>query len=99
MFTFGQKVHQTEQTIPIAVKEDPNARQAQETFYGQSESSSGVATRNSLLGNSPSSKQSGFGSDSTFHHTPLQQTKDNNPNTPPPPFTCPVGVGNSLAAP
>ena len=98
-FTFGQTISQTEQTVPIVVKAEPSARQAQGAFTGQPESFSPFVAPNSLFGNSPSSQQSGFGSDFTFPHTPLPQTRDNNPNSPPPPFSPPVGAGNSSAAP
>ena len=98
-FTFGQTVPQTEQTVPTVVKAEPSVGQAQGTFVGQPESSSHFVTPSSLLGNSPSSQQSGFGSDFTFPHTPLQQSRDNNPNTPPPPFPPPVGGSNSSATP
>ena len=98
-FTFGQTIPQTEQTVPTIVKAEPSAGQAQGAFAGQPKSSSPFVTPNSLLGNNPSSQQSGFGSDFTFPHTPLQQTRDNNPNSPPPPFPPPVGAGSSPAAP
>ena len=98
-FTFGQTVPQTEQTVPTVVKAESSAEQAQGTFVGQPESSLHFGTPSSFLGNSPSSQQSGFGSDFTFPHTPLQQSRDNNPNTPPPPFPPPVGASNSSAAP
>ena len=54
-------------------------------------------TPRSLLGNGPSSQQSGFGSDFTFPHTPLQQSRDNNLNILP--FRPPVGAGSLSAAP
>ena len=98
-FIFGQTIPQTEQTVPITMKAEPSAGQAQGAFAGQPESSSPFVTPNSHLGNSPSSQQSGFGSDFTFLHTPLQQTRDNNPNNPPPPFPPPGGAGSSSAAP
>ena len=71
-FTFGRTILQTEQTVPTTVKAEPNAGQAQGAFTGQPESSSLFVTPNSLLGNSPSSQQLGFGSDFTFPRTPLQ---------------------------
>ena len=91
-FTFGQTIPQTEQTVPTAVKAEPSAGQMQGTFTRQPESSSHFVTPNSLLGNSPSSQQSGFGSDFTFPHAPFQQTRDNNPNIPPLHFPPPVGA-------
>ena len=99
-FTFGQTVPQTEQTVPIVVKAEPSAGQAQGIFVGQPESSSHFVTPRSLLANNPFSQQSGFGSDFTFPHTPLQPTRDNNPNSPPPPpFPPPVGASSSSASP
>ena len=95
-FIFGQTIPQT---VPIVVKAEPSVGQAQGTFAGQSESSSSFIPPNSFLGNSPSSQQSGFGSDFTFPHTPLQQSRDSNPNTLPPSFPPPVGASNSSAAP
>ena len=99
IFTFGQTVPQIEQTVPTVVKTEPSAVQAQGTFARQPESSSHFVTPSSLLGNSPSSQQFGFGSDFTFPHTPLQQSRDNNPNISPPPFPPLVGASNSSAAP
>ena len=98
-FTVGQTIPQIEQTVPIAVKAEPSAGQAQGTFIGQPESSSHFVTPGSLLGNSPPSQQSRFGSDFTFPHTPFQQTRDDNPDTPHPPFTPHVGASSSSAAP
>ena len=91
-FTFGQ-------IIPTTIKAEPSAGQLQGAFTGQPKSSSHFVTPSSLLGNIPSSKQSGFGSDLTFHHTPLQQTRDDNPNSPPPPFPPLSGTSSSPAAP
>ena len=72
-FTFGQTIPQTEQTIPTTVKAEPSAGQAQGAFTGQPESSSPFVTPNSFLGNSPSSQQSSFGSDSHFPIFPLSR--------------------------
>ena len=63
-FTFGQ-------TIPTTIKAKPSVGQAQGAFTGQPKSFSPFVMPKSLLGNSPSSQQSGFGSDFTFPHTPL----------------------------
>ena len=82
-FASGQTIPQIEQIVLTTVKAEPSAGQAQGAFNGQPESSSPFVIPNSLLGNSPSSQQSGFGSDFTFPHIPFQQTRDNHPNSPP----------------
>ena len=71
ILTFGQTIPQTEQMVPTAVKAEPSVGQMQGTFTGQPKSSSHFVTPSSLLGNSPSSQQSGFGSDFRFPRTPF----------------------------
>ena len=98
-FTFGQTIPQTEQTGPTTIKAEPSTGQMQGAFTRQPKSSSHFVTPSSLLGNIPSSQQSGFGSDLTFPHTPIQYTRNNNPNSPPPLFPPLVGAGSSSASP
>ena len=71
MFTSGQTIPPTIQTIPIAVNKALSVGQAQGMSVDHLESSSSSVTPSNLLGNSPSSQQPRFGPDFTFPHTPL----------------------------